>query len=92
LSALPPARKMGGQIEKETNNSPQSSQSTLRKKIISALFGEILPENSIGFHEVSYKHRRWPQASSLIKIETFVARFRIRSLLGFVFRNNTGKM
>ena len=33
-----------------------------------------------------------PLAFSLIKIETFMAQFRIRSLLGFVIRNYTGKM
>jgi len=50
-----------GQIEKETNSSPQSSQRTLRKKIfynlcaLRVLCGEILLENGIGFHEVSYK-------------------------------------
>jgi hypothetical protein len=38
------------------------------------------------------KRRRWPQASSLIEKETFVARFRIRPLLGFAFRDKTGKM
>jgi hypothetical protein len=48
---------------------------------------------------VSYKRRRWPEkftrrrrAASLIKKETFGARFRNRPLLGFAFRNNTGKM
>jgi len=33
VSAPPPAKKTAGQIEKETNSSPQSSQGTLRKKI-----------------------------------------------------------
>jgi hypothetical protein len=60
-SAQPPAKKTTGQIEKETNSSPQSSQRTLRKKILNnlcalrVLCGEILLENGIGFHEVSYK-------------------------------------
>jgi hypothetical protein len=38
VSAPPPAKKTAGQIEKETNSSPRSSQRTLRKKfkIISA--------------------------------------------------------
>jgi hypothetical protein len=61
VSAQPPAKKTAGQIEKETNSSPQSSQRTLRKKILNnlcarrVLCGEILLENGIGFHEVSYK-------------------------------------
>ena len=74
VSAQPPAKKTAGQIEKETNSSPQSSQPpahrawglrpggrTLRKKILNylcalrVLCGEILLENGIGFHEVSYK-------------------------------------
>jgi hypothetical protein len=42
--------------------------------------------------EVSHERRRWPRASSLIKIETLVAWFRNRLLLGFAFRNKTGKM
>jgi hypothetical protein len=85
-SAPPPAKKTAGQIEKETNSSPQSSQPpaspscrhslragshrdydllpggrTLRKKIknylcvLSGLCGEIILENGIGFHEVSYE-------------------------------------
>jgi hypothetical protein len=33
VSAQPPAKKTAGQIEKETNSSPQSSQRTPRKKI-----------------------------------------------------------
>jgi len=47
-SAQPPAKKTAGQIEKETNNSPRSSQRSLRKKIknnlcvLSGLCGEIL--------------------------------------------------
>ena len=32
------------------------------------------------------------QTASLIEIETFEARFPILPLLGFAFRNNTGKM
>jgi hypothetical protein len=32
-SAQPPVKKTAGQIEKETNNSPRSSQRSLRKKI-----------------------------------------------------------
>jgi len=54
-------QKTAGLIEKETNSSPQSSQRTLRKKILNnlcalrVLYGEILLENGIGFHEVSYE-------------------------------------
>jgi hypothetical protein len=61
VSAQPPAKKTAGQIEKETNSSPQSSQRTLRKKIknnlcdLRVLCGEILLENGIRFYEVSYK-------------------------------------
>jgi len=33
----PPAKKTAGQIEKETNSSPQSSQKTLRKIILNNL-------------------------------------------------------
>jgi hypothetical protein len=52
-SAPPPAKKTAGQIEKETNSSPQSSQRTLRKKILNTLCalrvlcGKILLENGI---------------------------------------------
>jgi hypothetical protein len=55
------ASAAAGQIEKETNNSPQSSQRTQRKKIFNnlcylrVLCGEILLENGIGFYEISYK-------------------------------------
>ena len=70
-------KKTAGQIEKETNRSPRSSQPpahrayglrpggrTLRKKIFNnlcdlrVLCGEILFENGVGFHEVSYKRFR----------------------------------
>jgi hypothetical protein len=72
-SAPPPAKKTAGQIEKETNSSPQSSQRTLRKKILNnlcalrVLCGKMLLENGIGFHEVSYKRfrvqpRRWSRS------------------------------
>jgi hypothetical protein len=50
---------------------------TLRKKILNnlcalrVLCGEILLENGIEIHEVSYERRLWPRASSLIKKETF---------------------
>jgi hypothetical protein len=63
-SAPPPAKKTAGQIEKETNSSPQSSQRTLRKRIynylcvLSGLCGEIFLDNGIGFHEVSYERFR----------------------------------
>jgi len=73
VSVQPPAKKTAGQIEKETNSSPQSSQRTLRKKNLNnlcELCGEILIENGIGFHEVSYKRRLWPRASSQIEKET----------------------
>jgi hypothetical protein len=54
-------KKTARLIEKETNSSPQSLQKTLRKKILNnlcalrVLCGEILLENNIGFHKVSYK-------------------------------------
>jgi len=76
VSAPPPAKKTAGQIEKETNSSPQSSQRTLRKKFLNnfcalrVLCGEILLENGIGFHEVSYKVsgvRCWISAQLLEK-------------------------
>jgi hypothetical protein len=65
-SGLSPAagKKTDGQIEKETNSSPQSSQRTLRKRIynylcvLSGLCGEIFLVNGIGFHEVSYEKFR----------------------------------
>jgi hypothetical protein len=60
ISAAAGHRK-ASQIEKETNSSPQSSQRTLRKKILNnlcalrVLCGEILLENGIEIHEVSYE-------------------------------------
>jgi len=53
-------------FEKETKSSPQSTQRTLRKKILNnlcdlrVLSGEILLENGIRFHEVSYVEYRIP--------------------------------
>jgi hypothetical protein len=78
VSAQPPAKKTAGQIEKETNSSPQSSQRTLRKKIknnlcaLRVLCGEILLENGIGFHEVSYERRLWPRAASQIEKRNYI--------------------
>jgi hypothetical protein len=63
-SALPPARKMAGQFEKETNNSPQSSQRALSKKLTSAFSA---------FSAVRYFLK---MASDFMKFHTRGSRFR----------------
>jgi hypothetical protein len=93
VSAPPPAKKAASQIEKETDVRRSicllfNPGPTIEAASLIRIKNYIFVINDV----VSYERRLWPRASSLIGKETLGARFGNRPLLGFAFRNNTGKM
>ena len=66
-------------VRRERRESPNTIKEIILNNLcdLCVLCGEIFLENGIGFYEVSYKRRRWPEkftrrrrAASLIEKET----------------------